>query len=56
MHESLSFSWRLAIAPFEVANYVAAHEVAHLKIKGTLTISDKPSRGCTRTTSTGTFG
>lgn len=28
---SLSFSWRLILAPAEVADYVAAHEVAHLK-------------------------
>ena len=26
---ALSFSWRLALAPPEVADYVAAHEVAH---------------------------
>ena len=26
---SLSFSWRLVLAPPEVADYVAAHEVAH---------------------------
>ena len=26
----LSFSWRLILAPAEVADYVAAHEVAHL--------------------------
>ncbi|MCA8929197.1 MAG: M48 family metallopeptidase [Alphaproteobacteria bacterium] len=26
----LSFSWRLAMAPIEVLDYVAAHEVAHL--------------------------
>lgn len=28
----LSFSWRLAFAPLSVAQYVAAHEVAHLKV------------------------
>jgi predicted metal-dependent hydrolase len=27
----LSFSWRLALAPDEVLDYVVAHEVAHLK-------------------------
>lgn len=27
---SIRYSWRLALAPFEVADYVAAHEVAHL--------------------------
>ena len=27
---ALSFSWRLAMAPSEVLDYVAAHEVAHL--------------------------
>lgn len=27
---ALSFSWRLAMAPVEVQNYVAAHEAAHL--------------------------
>jgi predicted metal-dependent hydrolase len=27
----LSYSWRLILAPPEVLNYVAAHEVAHLK-------------------------
>lgn len=27
----LMFSWRLAMAPFEVLDYVAAHEVAHLR-------------------------
>lgn len=28
---SLSFSWRLILAPAEVLDYVAAHEVAHLR-------------------------
>ncbi len=28
---SLSFSWRLAMAPADVLDYVAAHEVAHLR-------------------------
>lgn len=28
---SLSFSWRLILAPREILDYVAAHEVAHLK-------------------------
>jgi predicted metal-dependent hydrolase len=27
---SLSFSWRLALAPADVSTYVVAHEVAHL--------------------------
>lgn len=27
---SIRYSWRLALAPFEVADYVVAHEVAHL--------------------------
>lgn len=27
----LMFSWRLAMAPFEILDYVAAHEVAHLR-------------------------
>jgi predicted metal-dependent hydrolase len=29
-HGSIRYSWRLALAPFEVADYVAAHETAHL--------------------------
>lgn len=28
---TLSFSWRLVLAPADVADYVAAHEVAHLR-------------------------
>ncbi|MFN7662331.1 MAG: M48 family metallopeptidase [Alphaproteobacteria bacterium] len=28
---TLSYSWRLGLAPLEVAKYVCAHEVAHLK-------------------------
>jgi predicted metal-dependent hydrolase len=28
--DSIRYSWRLALAPFEVADYVAAHECAHL--------------------------
>jgi predicted metal-dependent hydrolase len=28
---AIRYSWRLALAPFEVADYVAAHECAHLK-------------------------
>jgi predicted metal-dependent hydrolase len=28
---SVRYSWRLALAPFEVADYVAAHECAHLR-------------------------
>ncbi|HEX5777061.1 MAG TPA: YgjP-like metallopeptidase domain-containing protein, partial [Caulobacteraceae bacterium] len=27
---SIRYSWRLALAPFEVADYVVAHECAHL--------------------------
>ena len=30
---SLNFSWRLVMAPLEVVDYVAAHELAHLKEK-----------------------
>lgn len=29
--KKLTFSWRLMLAPLEVAQYVTAHEVAHLK-------------------------
>jgi predicted metal-dependent hydrolase len=29
-HGSIRYSWRLVLAPFEVADYVAAHECAHL--------------------------
>lgn len=29
--KKLTFSWRLMLAPLEVAQYVVAHEVAHLK-------------------------
>lgn len=29
---NLSFSWRLIMAPFDVLDYVAAHEVAHLAV------------------------
>jgi predicted metal-dependent hydrolase len=28
---SIRYSWRLALAPYEVADYVAAHECAHLR-------------------------
>ncbi|MCF8482997.1 MAG: M48 family metallopeptidase [Rhodospirillum sp.] len=28
----LSFSWRLVLAPVDIVNYVAAHEVAHLSV------------------------
>ncbi|MHA1546379.1 MAG: YgjP-like metallopeptidase domain-containing protein, partial [Alphaproteobacteria bacterium] len=28
---TLSFSWRLILAPPEILDYVAAHEVAHLR-------------------------
>jgi predicted metal-dependent hydrolase len=27
---AIRYSWRLALAPYEVADYVAAHECAHL--------------------------
>jgi predicted metal-dependent hydrolase len=30
-HKTLSFSWRIIKAPLFVAEYIAAHEVAHLK-------------------------
>ena len=30
-NKTLSFSWRLILAPSEVLDYVAAHEVAHLR-------------------------
>jgi predicted metal-dependent hydrolase len=30
MPGSIRYSWRLALAPYEVADYVVAHEVAHL--------------------------
>lgn len=29
-HGSIRYSWRLVLAPYEVADYVAAHETAHL--------------------------
>jgi predicted metal-dependent hydrolase len=28
---SISFSWRLALAPYEVMRYVIMHELAHIK-------------------------
>ena len=30
MTGNINYSWRLIMAPIEVLNYVAAHEVAHL--------------------------
>jgi len=30
---SLSFTWRLALAPVEVVDYVVAHELAHLQVR-----------------------
>ncbi|MEK7246217.1 MAG: SprT family zinc-dependent metalloprotease, partial [Pseudomonadota bacterium] len=30
----VSLSWRLVLAPIAVADYVSAHEVAHMKIRG----------------------
>ena len=30
-NKTLSFSWRLILAPEEILDYVAAHEVAHLR-------------------------
>lgn len=29
----LSFSWRLMMAPYEVIDYIIAHELAHIKVK-----------------------
>jgi predicted metal-dependent hydrolase len=37
-HGSLSFSWRLVMAPLDVIDYVVIHELAHLKIKNHSTV------------------
>ena len=39
----LSFSWRLILAPAHVLDYVAAHEVAHLKEMSTTARASGPS-------------
>lgn len=33
-HGTLSFSWRLVMAPIEVLDYVVVHELAHLRVNG----------------------